>query len=122
MFKGIKSRWMAFKSIFKDKNDYNEKSIVGFLSFTIMVLFAFADIITGLMGEPLEISNTIFNSFVIVTLGAFGISEIGKILVKSPKVGIEEDKEPTPPSHHTPHYPTRDECEMEEYRKRHYIK
>lgn len=70
---------MAFKDIFKDKNDYNEKSIVGFASFAIMAIFAAADIITGLMGNTLEISDTIFNSFVIITLGSFGIAEAGKI-------------------------------------------
>ena len=71
---------MAFKDIFKDKNDYNEKSIVGFASFAIMAIFAGADIVTGIMGETLEISDTIFNSFVIITLGSFGIAEAGKVL------------------------------------------
>lgn len=82
MFNFLKRKWMAFKDIFKDKNDYNEKSIVGFLSFAVMVIFAAADIITGIMGKPLTISDTIFNSFVIVTLGAFGIAEVGKIFGK----------------------------------------
>jgi len=71
---------MAFTDIFKDKNDYNEKSIVGFASFAVMTLFAGADIVTGIMGETLEISDTIFNSFVIITLGSFGIAEAGKVL------------------------------------------
>jgi hypothetical protein len=70
---------MAFKDIFKDKNDYNEKSIVGFGSFAVMAVFAAADIVTGIMGNQLEISDTIFNSFVIITLGSFGIAEAGKI-------------------------------------------
>ena len=71
---------MAFKDIFKDNNDYNEKSIVGFASFAVMVVFAGADIVTGILGQQLEISDTIFNSFVIITLGAFGIAEAGKVL------------------------------------------
>jgi hypothetical protein len=70
---------MAFSDIFKDKNDYNEKSIVGFASFAVMAIFAGADIVTGIMGQTLEISDTIFNSFVIITLGSFGIAEAGKI-------------------------------------------
>lgn len=70
---------MAFIDIFKDKNDYNEKSIVGFASFAVMTIFAVADIVTGIMGQTLEISDTIFNSFVIITLGSFGIAEAGKI-------------------------------------------
>ena len=70
---------MAFTDIFKDKNDFNEKTIVGFLSFSVMAIFAGADVVTGIMGQQLIISDTIFNSFVMITLGAFGIAEAGKI-------------------------------------------
>lgn len=70
---------MAFSDIFKDKSDFNEKTIVGFLSFTVMAIFAGADVVTGILGNHLVISDTIFNSFVIITLGAFGIAEAGKI-------------------------------------------
>jgi hypothetical protein len=73
---------MAFKDIFKDSNDYNEKSIVGFASFAVMVVFACADIVTGFLGNPLVIEPIIFNSFVYITLGAFGIAEVGKIFGK----------------------------------------
>lgn len=73
---------MAFKDIFKDSNEYNEKSIVGFASFAVMVVFAAADIITGFLGNPLVIEPIIFNSFVYITLGAFGIAEAGKIFGK----------------------------------------
>jgi len=73
---------MAFKDIFKDKNDFNEKTIVGFMSFSVMSLVAVADVITGIMGQQLIISDTVFNSFVIITLGAFGIAEAGKIFSK----------------------------------------
>ena len=31
-------RAMGFREIFKDNNDYNEKTIIGFLSFAVMVL------------------------------------------------------------------------------------
>jgi hypothetical protein len=79
MLNYIRRNWMAFTDIFKDKNDINEKSVVGFASFAIMAIFAAADIVTGLMGQELEISDTIFNSFVIITLGSFGIAEAGNI-------------------------------------------
>jgi len=69
---------MGFGELFKDKNDLNEKSVVGFTSFAVMVLFAFADLISGAMGQQLVINEVIYNSFVIVTLGSFGISEVGK--------------------------------------------
>ena len=57
---------MAFKDIFKNDNDYNEKNVIGFLSFAVMVLFAFVDVI----------------SFVIITLGSFGIAGLEKMLKK----------------------------------------
>ena len=50
MFNYLKIKWMAFKDIFKDKNDINEKSVVGFSAFVIMVLFAVVDLLTGYMG------------------------------------------------------------------------
>jgi len=73
---------MAFKDIFKDENDVNEKSVVGFASFAIMVLFALADIVTGFIGKDLVVQEFIYNSFVIITLGSFGIGEAGKIFGK----------------------------------------
>ena len=74
---------MAFKDIFKDDNTINEKNVVGFASFVIMVIFAAADIITGLLGKELLITDTIFNSFVIITLGSFGIDGLTKIFIKN---------------------------------------
>ena len=73
---------MAFKDIFKDENTYNEKTIIGFFSFAVMVIFATVDIITGVMGNELIISDTIFNSFVFVTLGSFGIAGLEKFAKK----------------------------------------
>jgi hypothetical protein len=70
---------MAFKDLFKDENDINEKSVVGFASFAIMVIFAVADLLTGYLGKDLVINEFIYNSFVLVTLGCFGIAEAGKI-------------------------------------------
>lgn len=79
---------MAFGDIFKDNNEFNEKTIVGFLSFAVMAIFAGADVVTGILGQELVISDTIFNSFVMITLGAFGIAEVGKIFG-----GKKEEKE-----------------------------
>lgn len=79
----IKSNFMAFKDIFKDSNDINEKNVVGFASFAVMALFATADVITGIMGNEFVIDNTIFNSFVIITLGSFGIDGLTKIFNKN---------------------------------------
>jgi len=73
---------MAFSDIFKDNNDYNEKNIVGFMSFAVMAIFAGADVVTGILGQDLVISDTIFNSFVIIVLGSFGIDGATKIFSK----------------------------------------
>jgi hypothetical protein len=47
MLNKLKQKWMAFRDIFKDENDINEKSVVGFLSFAVMVVFAVVDLATG---------------------------------------------------------------------------
>ena len=82
MLKFISSKIMAFKDIFKDNNDYNEKNIIGFLSFAVMVVFATADIVTGFFGKDLVIQEFIYNSFVIITLGSFGIAGLEKFAGK----------------------------------------
>jgi len=69
--------------LFKEKNDICEKSIIGFSSFVVMVLFAILDLWTGFMGYELVINDTIYNSFVLVTLGCFGISSFEKVKSKS---------------------------------------
>jgi hypothetical protein len=79
MFKYLKNKWMAFKNIFKDNNDINEKSVVGFASFAVMTIFAFVDLATGYFGKDLVINEFIYDSFLFITLGSFGIAEIGKI-------------------------------------------
>lgn len=78
MFKYIKQKYMAFKEIFKNDNDYNEKTVIGFMSFAIMVLFAFADIVTGFIGKDLVVQEFIYNSFTFITLGSFGIAGLEK--------------------------------------------
>ena len=65
----------GFWSLFRDENDINEKSIIGFASFLMMVAFGIFDLVTAMDGTPLEISDTIYTSFVVVTLGSFGIAE-----------------------------------------------
>ena len=68
--------------IFLDDNDVNEKAIVGFASFAMMLAFGIVDLVTGFWGQDLQISDTIYTSFVVVTLGCFGISEAGKAFGK----------------------------------------
>ena len=82
MLNYLKRKWMAFRDIFKDENDINEKSVVGFASFVVMVLFAVIDLATGYFGKDLVINEFIYNSFVYIVLGSFGIAEAGKIFGK----------------------------------------
>jgi hypothetical protein len=82
MVKTIWRNLMSFKNIFKDDNDVNEKNVIGFMSFAVMVLFALADLVTGYVGKDLVVQEFIYNSFVIVTLGCFGIAGLEKFAKK----------------------------------------
>lgn len=64
--------------MFMDDNDINEKSIVGFISFLMMVITLSVDIYTGLSGTEMQINEFIFDGFMILTLGSFGISSVDK--------------------------------------------
>ena len=65
--------------VVSDTNDINEKNVIGVASFVIMTLFAIVDIVTGTMGQGLVVNEFIYNSFMVLVLGAFGISGIEKI-------------------------------------------
>ena len=73
---------MSWTKIFKDDNDWNEKTIIGFLSFTVMVIVMIADVMSGFWGRDLPINEFTYNSFVIVTLGSFGIAGLEKFASK----------------------------------------
>ena len=82
-------------SLFKDSNDINEKSVIGFASFFIMVLFACFDLVTGYMNKPLLVNEFIFNSFLIMTLGAFGKASVDKFINTKYKNKTDEETETT---------------------------
>ena len=68
--------------IFKDNNDWNEKSIIGFVAFAIMCVIMIVDLITGWLGRDLMINEFVYDSFVFVVLGCFGISGLEKFAKK----------------------------------------
>ena len=68
--------------IFKDKNEYNEKSIIGFVAFLIMCIIMVAYLVSGLMGKDLVINEFVYDSFVWVVLGCFGIAGVEKFSKK----------------------------------------
>ena len=65
-------------NIFKNDNNWNEKAIIGFIAFLIMVLIMVADLVTGWVGKDLIINKFVYDSFVWVVLGCFGISGVEK--------------------------------------------
>lgn len=71
-----------FKALFNDNNSINEKAIIGFASFIIMCIFATFDIVTGLLNKELVIQEFVFNSFLWLTLGCFGIASVDKFINK----------------------------------------
>ena len=68
--------------VFKDNNDWNEKSIVGFIAFAIMCVIMIADLVTGYVGKDLIINEFVYDSFVLVVLGFFVISGLEKFAKK----------------------------------------
>ena len=66
--------------IFKDDNDWNEKSIIGFIAFGIMCLIMIVDLVTGWLGRDLAINEFVYDSFVWIVLGSFGISGVDRFI------------------------------------------
>ena len=76
---GVEPPKRKFIDLFLDSHDLNEKAIIGFISFFLMMCFGVTDLLTAVVWDiDLKVSETIYTSFVVVTLGAFGISEAGK--------------------------------------------
>jgi hypothetical protein len=71
-----------FSDLFDDSNSINEKAIIGFVSFIIMIIFAIVDIITGTMHKELVINEFIYDSFKILTIACFGIASVDKWINK----------------------------------------
>jgi hypothetical protein len=71
-----------FKNLFDDSNSINEKAVIGFLAFTMMVIFAIADIVTGALKQPLIVNEFIFDAFKFLTVACFGIASVDKWINK----------------------------------------
>ena len=79
MIKKFKAMW----NIFKNDNEWNEKNVVGFIAFLVMVAFAGLDLATGYLGKDLVINETIYEgSFTWVVIGCFGIAGVEKFAKK----------------------------------------
>ena len=71
-----------FKSLFDDSNSINEKAVIGFAAFMMMLIFAVADIVTGTLGKDLVVNEFIYDSFKILTIACFGIASVDKWINK----------------------------------------
>ena len=81
------------KDLFNDDNSINEKAVVGFIAFLMMVITLVTDIITGVMGNVMPIHEFIFDGFMIIVLGAFGIASVDKWINKTK--GNKDEQEGT---------------------------
>ena len=78
--------------MFMDQNDINEKSIVGFGSFLMMVVCLGVDIWTGFHGQEMPINQFIYDGFLWITLGCFGIASVDKYFAGKNKSKDEEEE------------------------------
>jgi hypothetical protein len=79
-----------FKSLFDDSNSINEKSVVGFSAFVMMVITLITDIVTGVMGREMPIHEFVFDGFMVIVLGSFGIASVDKFINKRKGKDTEE--------------------------------
>ena len=79
-----------FKNLFDDNNTINEKSVVGFIAFMMMVVALAVDLVTGYLGKELLINEFIFDGFMVIVLGSFGIGSVDKWINKSKGDSTEE--------------------------------
>lgn len=78
-----------FKQLFDDNNSINEKAVVGFIAFFLLCVALLVDLITGAWGKELLINKFIFDGFMVLVLGSFGIASVDKWMNKKDK--HEED-------------------------------
>ena len=69
-----------FRELFDDNNTINEKSVVGFIAFMMMVIALTVDLVTGYLGKELLINEFIFDGFMVIVLGSFGIGSVDKFI------------------------------------------
>ena len=74
-----------FKQLFDDNNTINEKAVVGFIAFFMLVVALVVDLVTGAWGKELVINKFIFDGFMVLVLGSFGIASVDKWMNKKDK-------------------------------------
>jgi hypothetical protein len=79
-----------FNHLFDDNNSINEKSVVGFIAFFMLCVALIVDLVTGAYGNPLLINKFIFDGFMVIVLGSFGIASVDKWINKKNDKNEEE--------------------------------
>jgi hypothetical protein len=79
-----------FKELFRDDNEINEKSVLGFLSFAVLFIYGIADVVTGLEQQQFIIEPIILEVFAGLTFGCFGIASYEKVANR--KTDAEREK------------------------------
>ena len=81
-----------WRELFSDDNHINEKSVVGFGAFLMMVVTLTVDLVTGVMGKEMPIHEFVFDGFMVITLGAFGIASVDKFINAKKGKKVEEEE------------------------------
>jgi len=71
------------KDLFNDNNSINEKAVVGFIAFIMMIIVLLTDVISGVLGRELPIHEFVFDGFMMITIGSFGIASVDKWINKT---------------------------------------
>jgi ABC-type uncharacterized transport system permease subunit len=71
------------KDLFNDQNSINEKAVVGFIAFVMMIATLITDVVTGVLGKEMPIHEFIFDGFMVIVLGSFGIASVDKWINKT---------------------------------------
>jgi anaerobic C4-dicarboxylate transporter len=71
-----------FHQLFDDNNSINEKSVVGFIAFFMLCIAFLVDIITGYSGKEFVVNKVVFDGFMVMVLGSFGIASVDKWINK----------------------------------------
>jgi cytochrome b len=82
-----------FRELISDNNHINEQAFVGVVAFFAMVFILLVDVVTGIWSKELVIKEFIFDGFMILTLGAFGITTAGRIMSLKKKANAEKEEQ-----------------------------
>lgn len=95
---------VKFLDLFKIDNEIEEKNVTGFLAMSLLSLIAVTEVVLNAFGIPYTTNPDIYEAFLWIVLGSFGISAIGHGIEKgmrspygkrrtpSQKKDLEEDR------------------------------